>query len=109
MSKRKYLSGNNLPQVISGAVYITGRTQGSLTIGAAAAQTPITTGGIYAMSSTIDCHIAVEADSTAALAVLPTTGFPLFSGGQLDVHVDDNHHLGGIAGGSGTITFFKID
>ncbi len=86
-------------------VFIEGRSQRTVTLSVAAAQTPVLSGGIYAVWSDVDTHIKVD---EVADNVTIANGYLLRADETIFVAVESGRKIGGIAAGAGTLSIHQV-
>ncbi|EPY01391.1 hypothetical protein [Magnetospirillum fulvum] len=94
---------NPLPVV--DAIDIRGRPAATLAIGTVAAQTPALAAGVYDLSATIDCYLAVAADASG---VTMATGYQLYAGNVVPIVVGEQQRIGVIAAAAGALRYHRV-
>lgn len=88
------------------AVVLQGRSQKSLVVSVAAAQTPVLGAGVYDVWCDVNCWIAVGPSASTGLT--SDTGYIIFAANVVSVMVRDGDKIGAIAGGAGTLRYHQI-
>lgn len=95
------------------AAVIEGRRAKQLTIGAAAAVTPVLEEGVYDCWCDVDCFVRVaRADNLTperGLDVSVTNGYKIATGNVVSIQVTEQRLIGAIAVGAGTFNYHKTN
>jgi len=95
--------------VFENQIVIEGRSAASLSVSATAAVTGLLEPGVYALWSTVDAKIRVDADSTRAEGVTTSNGFPITADSSvIPVRITRPSYLAGIAGSAGTLYYHRV-
>jgi len=89
----------------SDAIDIRGRVAATLAVGTVVAQTPALAAGVYDVSATTDCYLAVAADASG---VTMATGYQVYAGNVVPLVVGDQQRIGVIAAAAGTLRYHRV-
>jgi hypothetical protein len=92
---------------VSDSVDIRNAAQDSMAITTSAAQSnPLSDGGVYDVSATVDCFVKV---AVTANDVTATSGYPLYGGNAVPFMIGAGERIGAItATGSGTLRWHRV-